>query len=58
MVALSQNDDFQVIYITWMCTRSHVLKVIGINEEYVKGTNRISLVKYSTEDDVGKTVWL
>lgn len=36
---------------------SHVLKAIDLDEEYAKGTIRISLGKYNTEDDVDKIVW-
>lgn len=35
---------------------SHVLKAIGLPEELAKGTIRISLGKYNTEDDVLKIV--
>lgn len=35
---------------------SHVLKAIRLDEKYAKGTIRISLGKYNTEDDVMKIV--
>ncbi|MCM1232918.1 MAG: cysteine desulfurase [Ruminococcus flavefaciens] len=35
---------------------SHVLKAIDLDEEYAKGTIRVSLGKYNTSDDVKKIV--
>ena len=35
---------------------SHVLKAIELNEDYAKGTIRISLGKYNTMEDVDKIV--
>ena len=35
---------------------SHVLKAIDLDEEYAKGTIRVSLGKYNTADDVEKIV--
>lgn len=35
---------------------SHVLKAIDLNDEYAKGTIRVSLGKYNTSEDVGKIV--
>nr|MCR5705156.1 aminotransferase class V-fold PLP-dependent enzyme [Eubacterium sp.] len=35
---------------------SHVLKAINLDEEYAKGTIRISLGKYNTMEDVEKIV--
>ena len=35
---------------------SHVLQAIGLDEEIAKGTIRISLGKYNTEDDVNNIV--
>lgn len=35
---------------------SHVLRAIGLDEKFAKGTVRISLGKYNTEDDVEKIV--
>ena len=35
---------------------SHVLKAINLDEEYAKGTIRVSLGKYNAEEDVKKIV--
>ncbi|MBQ7564931.1 MAG: aminotransferase class V-fold PLP-dependent enzyme [Lachnospiraceae bacterium] len=35
---------------------SHVLKAINLDEEYAKGTIRVSLGKYNTAEDVEKIV--
>ena len=35
---------------------SHVLKSIDLDEEYAKGTIRVSLGKYNTSEDVEKIV--
>lgn len=35
---------------------SHVIKVIGVPEEYAKGTIRISLGKKNTEEDIRKII--
>ena len=35
---------------------SHVIKAIGVPEEYAKGTIRISLGKENTDDDIGKII--
>ena len=35
---------------------SHVLKAIDLNDEYAKGTIRVSLGKYNTSEDVEKIV--
>ena len=35
---------------------SHVLKAIDLDEEYAKGTIRVSLGKYNTAEDVEKIV--
>ena len=35
---------------------SHVIKAIGVPEEYAKGTIRISLGKENTEEDIRKII--
>lgn len=35
---------------------SHVLRAIGVAEEYINGSLRLSLSKYTTEDEINRTV--